>query len=156
MGGHPIHPMLIPFPIGFLTAALVTDIVYWAQGDAFWAEASFWLLVAGVCTAALAAIPGIIDFVSIRLVRKHRAGWIHFLGNVVMLGLALANLLIRLPAPLARVLPAGIVLSAVTVLILGITGWYGGELAYRHRIGMMGHGHEDRRDRERRQRESHA
>lgn len=136
VGGHPIHPMLIPFPIAFLMAALVTDIVAWSQGDPFWARASLWLLVAGLCSGALAAIPGLVDFLSIRLARAHRAGWIHFVGNVLVLLIALANLMIRIPEPVDHVAPSGIILSVVTVVLLGITGWYGGELAYRHGIGV--------------------
>lgn len=134
--GHPIHPMLIPFPIAFLMAALVTDIVAWVQGDPFWARASMWLLVAGLCSGALAAIPGLVDFLSIRLVRAHRAGWIHLGGNVLVLLVALANLMTRIPEPVDRVAPSGIILSVVTVILLGVTGWYGGELAYRHGIGV--------------------
>ena len=54
--GHPIHPMLVPFPIAFFTAVFLADLAYWLAPRPFWAEAGFWLLAAGLVGAALAAI----------------------------------------------------------------------------------------------------
>jgi uncharacterized membrane protein len=135
--GHPIHPMLVPFPIAFLPGALVTDIVFQQTGNAFWAEASFWLLCAGIATALLAAVFGLIDFASLRPARAHGAGWIHALGNVAAVALSAVNLWLRFGDPRDAIMPVGMVLSAAVALLLGVTGWYGGELAYRHRIGVM-------------------
>lgn len=138
IAGHPIHPMLIPFPISFLVGALVTDLVYWSTGGDFWAQASFWLVAAGLATGALAAVFGLIDFLTIQRVREHTAGWIHFLGNATVLVIALINLWLRWAEPAAAILPWGLVLSAITGLILIVTGWYGGELSYRHKVGIIG------------------
>lgn len=134
---HPIHPMLVPFPIAFLVGALVSDIAFWATGDPFWARVSLWLVGAGLVMGALAAVFGLIDFLMIRRVRSYAAAWAHFVGNAVALLLALASLLLRMDDAAEAVLPGGIVLSALTVLILIVTGWLGGELAYRYRIGMI-------------------
>lgn len=134
IAGHPIHPMLIPFPISFLVGALVTDLVYWSTGSSFWAQASFWLIGAGLATGLLAAIFGLTDFLTIERVREHSAGWIHFLGNATVLVIALVNLWLRWENPAAAILPWGVVLSAVIGLILIVTGWYGGELSYRHKL----------------------
>jgi uncharacterized membrane protein len=137
IAGHPIHPMLIPIPIGALTLALLSDLVHWGTGGFFWAHASMWLIGVGVVSGAVAAIAGAVDFFGIARVRRYRAAWIHAIGNWVAIALALINLLLRIGDPVAAALPAGLILSALTFALLGVTGWYGGELSYRHRIGVM-------------------
>lgn len=137
IAGHPIHPMLIPFPIAFLVGALVTDVAYLWVEDVFWARVSFWLIAAGLVTGALAAVFGLTDFTTIDRARDHTAGWIHFLGNLVALILALVNFLIRLDDPVAGILPSGLILSVLIASILVVTGWYGGELSYRYKIGVV-------------------
>jgi uncharacterized membrane protein len=139
IAGHPIHPMLIAFPIAFLVGALVTDLVYWGTADLFWARASYWLILAGLVMGSLAAITGLIDFLTISRAREHGIGWVHFIGNVVILIIALINLVIRWADPPAAIIPWGVGLSVLTNLLLAVTGWYGGELTYRHKIGVVGH-----------------
>ena len=140
--GHPIHPMLIPFPIALLVGALVTDLVYWFSQDSFWILASFWLLVGGMATGVLAGIVGVVDFLTIDRVRQHIDGWVHAGGNVIVIILAVVNLLLRLGNPLlgSELLLAGTLLSALTSALLVVTSWYGGELVYRHMIAVFGHG----------------
>ena len=136
--GHPIHPMLVVFPIAFLVGALVTDLAFWGTSDSFWARASEWLLGAGIVMGVLAAVAGLIEFVTISRVRSLAAGWVHFLGNATAILLALWNLLHRMGGdPGVMVVPFGIILSAVVVVIFLVTGWLGGELVFRHRIGMI-------------------
>jgi uncharacterized membrane protein len=138
IGGHPLHPIFIPFPIAFLIGALLTDIAYVAgTADPFWARASLWLIASGFISGALAAVFGLIDFMTIRRVREHKIAWIHFIGNATVLILALVNWLSRLGTPTIGVPPGGFVLSLLIAAILLVTGWYGGELAYRHKIGVI-------------------
>jgi len=137
IGGHPLHPMVVPFPIAFLVGALVTDIVFMRVGDPFWARASQWLIGAGLVMGAVAAVLGLVDFLTIRRVRSLVAGWVHFLGNATALLLSLWNLLQRTSAPDMTVTQTGLILSAIVVAILLVTGWLGGEMSYRHRIGVM-------------------
>lgn len=144
IAGHPIHPMLVPFPIAFLVGALVTDLAFWGTYDTFWARASLWLTGAGLVMGALAAVFGAIDFFSIQRARNLTSGWAHALGNATAMVLALISLLIRLPDPADGVLPWGLVLSILIALILGVTGWLGGEMSYRHRIGVMESSGEER------------
>lgn len=136
--GHPIHPMLVPFPIAFLVALLFTDLAFQGTADPFWARASLWLAGAGLATGLLAAVFGLIDFTTVRRARQHIAGWVHAVGNVAAMLATAINLGLRF-GDQSVVPPGGVILSAVTVLILVITGWYGGELAYRHMIGVTGH-----------------
>lgn len=135
--GHPIHPMLVTFPIAFLIGALATDLAWSGTRDPFWAEMSKWLLLAGIVMGVLAALAGFTDYVSRAEVRSHIAAHFHFAGNAVALVLAIVNLVLRWNDPAAAVLPWGLVLSAVTTGLLGLTGWLGGELAYRFGIGQM-------------------
>ena len=138
IGGHPIHPMLAVFPIAFLVGALATDLAFWRTADHFWAQASEWLLIAGVIIGALAALAGLIEFLTISRVRSLAAGWVHFLGNGAAIVIALWNLLQRLgDDPSLTIVPYGIILSAVVVALFLVTGWLGGELVFRHRIGIM-------------------
>lgn len=134
--GHPIHPMVIPFPFAFLLTVLATDLAYWAVADPFWARASLWLVGAGVVMGAVAAVFGAIDFFTLPQARRHATGWIHALGNATALALSLVSWLLRLGDAAQAVLPWGLILSAVVAAILAVTGWAGGELSYRHRIGV--------------------
>src|SRR5690242_10820105 len=95
IAGHPLHPMLIPFPIAFLVSALVTDILYLRGGRPGFAEASMWLLGAGVAMGLLAAVFGFIDFLGERRIRALREVWLHMIGNLTAVGLAALNFWLR-------------------------------------------------------------
>ena len=144
IGGHPIHPMLIPFPVAFLVGTLVVDIVFASTGDAFWARAAFWLLAAGIVMGALAAVFGLIDFLAHERVRALNAAWVHFLGNAAAIVLSIWNIAQRWNDAAAGATGLGIALSAIVVAILLVTGWLGGELAYRYRIGVVSAPERDR------------
>ena len=134
---HPIHPMLIPFPLASLVGVLATDLAFWATSNPFWAQASFWLLVAGLVTGLVAAVPGIIDYVAIDRVRRLPSAHVHAAGNATALVLAGISLYLRWADAAAGARGWGLVLSVLIVGLLGVTGWLGGELSYRHRIGMI-------------------
>ncbi len=135
--GHPIHPMLVPFPIAFLVGALATDLAFSGTGDAFWSRASLWLIGAGLVMGSLAAVAGLVDFLSIREARIGAVGWVHFLGNGAAMLLALWNLLLRLEGAPSAIMPTGLILSALVVAIFLVTGWLGGELVFRYRIAVQ-------------------
>jgi uncharacterized membrane protein len=135
---HPIHPILVTFPVTTLVGALITDIVYWSTGDGFWAEASYWLLLAGIVTAVLSAITGMMDFFSIERVRAHAAGWIHAGLNVTALVITMINWWLRSDNTEGAIVPWGLTLSAITAVALAISGWYGGELIYRYKVAVFG------------------
>ena len=137
INGHPIHPMLVPLPIGALTFALASDLAYAATGDKFWARASATLLGVGVVTGALAGAVGSVDFTGRERIREHGESWLHAGGNVAALAISAVNYAIRQPDPAKPVVPMGLALSALTGTMLMVTGWLGGELSYRHRVGVM-------------------
>jgi uncharacterized membrane protein len=134
---QPIHPMFVPFPIVCFVGALVTDIAYASTAEMMWADFSAWLLVVGMITGVLAAIAGLIDFFGNRLIRTHGLAWLHMIGNVVVLLLALLNTLIHTRDAWTSVVPLGLTLSAIVVLILCFTTWLGRSMAYRYGIGAI-------------------
>ncbi len=137
VAGHPIHPMLVPFPITFWVSTLVCDIVYMSTGNESWSVAAMWLLGAGVVMAALAAVIGFVDFLGERQIRTLRASWYHMVGNVTAEVIAIVNFYIRYADGAAGgVQTAGIWLSVVTVLLLLFNGWKGWEMVYRGHVGI--------------------
>ena len=137
IAGHPIHPMLVPFPVVCFTGALVTDIVYWRTADIMWSNFSAWLLTVGLLMGGLAALAGLIDFLSSRSIRAQTPAWPHMLGNVLVLGLSLVNAFVHSRDAWTSVVPTGLVLSAVVVLLMLVTGWLGWSMVYRHRVGVL-------------------
>ena len=125
VGGHPIHPMLVPFPIALFSAALLTDIAYFVTADMMWADFSDWLLAAGLIMGCLAALAGFIDFAGSRGMRRQRPAWPHMLGNLVVLGLALLDNLVHSRDAWTSVVPEGLILSALIVVVMAVTGWLG-------------------------------
>ncbi|MCU0535817.1 MAG: DUF2231 domain-containing protein [Hydrococcus sp. Prado102] len=139
IAGHPLHPLLVTFPIAFLVGAFGTDLGYWLTQDIFWARASLWLLGTGFVSGIIAAITGMMDFIKIDRVRKRRAGWAHMIGNVAALLLTLVNWLLRLDNLTEPIVFTGLAISTVVATLLGITGWYGAELIYRHKVAVIGY-----------------
>ncbi|MER8395556.1 DUF2231 domain-containing protein [Mesorhizobium sp. M1340] len=94
--------MLIPFPIALLVSVFLSDLVFWSTGNAFWAEASFWLLGFALLMSVAAALAGFTDFLGNSRVRSINAAWHHMVGNVVAVVLALASFMLRLSAGAAE------------------------------------------------------
>jgi uncharacterized membrane protein len=143
IGRHPIHPMLVPLPIGFFVSSLLLDLAFWASPNTSVAMVSAWLVAAGLATGLLAAVAGIIDFLGSADIRALYHAWYHLVGNVAALALALLSFILRANSgPEAAVLPWGVLLSAVIVALLVFTGWHGGEMVFGHGAGMEPHEHE--------------
>jgi uncharacterized membrane protein len=135
IAGHPIHPTLVPLPIGFIVATSVSDLLRLLTGERFFERASRYLLAGGILSGLVAAVPGIVDFSTIRAARTP-TGVAHAGGNVTILGLSAASLMLR-NANRDRVPVIGMALSALAAAMLGVTGWLGGELTFRDRIGVV-------------------
>lgn len=134
--GHPIHQQLIVFPLGLLVTSLVFDVAHLITGNSTWAVVAFWMIVAGVAGGLAAAPFGTWDWIGIpNGTRAKRIGLLHGVGNVIVVLLFAASLMIRKDNTAA---PEGfaILLSAVGVVIGAITGWLGGELVTRLGIGV--------------------
>jgi uncharacterized membrane protein len=144
--------MLVGFPIAFFVATLVSDLTFWQTGNAFWASASFWLLGAGLIMAALAALAGLVDFLSEPKIRVLNDAWWHAGGNVLAVLIQLGNWLLRYQSGDAVILPIGLLLSLIVVCILLFTGWKGWNLVYIYRVAVA----DERSQREAKPREAVA
>lgn len=134
MVGNPLHPLLASIPFTCFTGALLTDIAYWRSANMQWANFSAWLLAAGLFLALFAVIVGLIDFLIDRRIRELGIVWIYAGGNALALVLAIVNSFIHSRDAYTSVVPTGLILSALTVLIMLVTGWMGWELIYHNRI----------------------
>jgi uncharacterized membrane protein len=131
---HPIHPMLIVFPIGLWVFSFVADLVWLLGGAAVWQDLAFYTMAGGVVGALMAAVPGIADFLSITDPQVRMVGWAHMLINLSVVALYAVNLWLRTWTPPLALLP--VVLSGIAVVLLAISGWLGGELVYVHGMGV--------------------
>lgn len=95
IGDHPLHPMIIPFPVAFLVSAPIADLAFIGTSDGFWARAAMWLIGAGIVMALVAAVAGFTDFVSEPRIRSLNAAWYHMAGNLAAVALALINFYLR-------------------------------------------------------------
>jgi uncharacterized membrane protein len=134
--GHPIHQMLIVFPLGLLGTSLFFDILHVVTGGEHWALVSYYMIAAGILSGLVAAPFGLIDWLAIPAgTRGKRIGLLHGGGNVVVLLLFVLSWFLRRDAPTA---PGGleIGLSGAGVLLSLVTGWLGGELVDRLGVGV--------------------
>jgi uncharacterized membrane protein len=136
IAGHPIHPMLIPFPIAFFVGTFACDVAYWITGNANWAMVTPWLLGAGIIMGALAALAGLTDVIGEQRIRALNDVWLHAGGMVIVILIEIYNWYARYTEGAAAILPKGIILSLVVVCILLFAGWMGWNMVYRHRVGI--------------------
>jgi uncharacterized membrane protein len=136
IGKHPIHPMLIVFPIGLWVFSLVCDFIYHAgMHNVFWKEVAFYAMIGGVIGALFAAVPGFIDYLSLRDRHIKKIATTHMVLNLIVVALFLFNLGIRYnAAPENEVF--GVFLSILAIVILGFSGWFGGSLVYVHGVAV--------------------
>lgn len=135
---HPVHPMLVVYPVALLTLVPFTDAAHLVLGDAFFAHASFWMTLVALATGCLAAIAGLLDMFLIRFVRRHVAAWSHMLAAITALAMAAVSLALRWPDPVAAVWPWGVVIGLTNAAMVTVAGWQGGTLTFRHGIGVYG------------------
>ena len=137
IAGHPIHPMLVPIPITCFVGTLISDIAYANTANMLWADMSAWLLTVGLLVSVLVVIAGVVDFFGERRIRALPQAWIHGLGNGLALILAIFNAFVHSRDAYTSVVPTGLILSALVVAILVVTGWNGWDMVYRHGVGVQ-------------------
>lgn len=135
--GHPIHPMLIPFPVAFFIGAFVTDIIYTQTAYLMWQYFSIWLITGGLIMGGLAAVAGFVDYFANRRIRALRPATPHMLLNVLAMILSLVNAFVHSRDGWQAVVPTGIILSGIVVLILLVSAWLGGSMVYRHGVAVV-------------------
>lgn len=129
MANHPIHPMLIPFPIGLWIFSLAADIIYRAGGSDAWASAAYYTMAGGIIGAVIAALPGFVDYFTMKPSRTKSIATRHMLVNVIALILFIIDLATRTGNPDAT---GPFVLSVIGVLLIIYSGWLGGHMVYVH------------------------
>jgi uncharacterized membrane protein len=134
--GHPVHTILVPIPIACFIGTLLSDIAYAETANMQWANFSAWMLAIGILVAIVAAIFGLIDFLGDARIRDLMVAWVHFIGNATAVVLSIINAFVHSRDAYTSVVPAGLILSALVVAILVVTGWLGGSLVFRHRVGI--------------------
>lgn len=136
VAGHPIHAMLVAFPIALTTCTLGADLLYWWTGDVFWARAALWAAGTGFLFGLLAGFSGTVELLWVPGIRARAASWTHFVIAVMLLSVLGANWGYRLGGFREAVLPYGLLLSAFAVAFTGFTGWHGGKLVFEYQIGV--------------------
>ena len=133
IAGHPIHPMLVPLPIGLFVFSFVCDLIAtWGSGDATWRTVALYTMAGGIIGALLAAIFGLIDLLGLSPSKAKQLAIWHMGINLAVVVLYAINLWLRIGSdPTAR-LP--LVLSFIGILLLVVSGWLGGEMVYVHGV----------------------
>ncbi|WP_058833641.1 DUF2231 domain-containing protein [Luteimonas abyssi] len=137
---HPLHPMLVVYPIALLSLVFPADILTLWLGQPFWAQTAYWMNVVGLAFGVLAGVVGTADMFLIKVVRRHVSAWNHFIVAVMVLAMAGLGVWLRAPDPVAAVWPWGLLQSGMLMLLVMSAGWLGGTLSFRHGIGVYGEG----------------
>lgn len=134
--GHAIHPIMIVYPLGLLSTAVIFDVIYLVTGNPTWTTVSFWMIAAGIVGGLLAAVFGLIDYLNIPSgTRASRIGLLHGLTNVFVMILFIASWLLRRNSPEVPS-TAALALSFIGVAAALLGGWLGGELVERLGVGV--------------------
>jgi uncharacterized membrane protein len=135
--GHPVHPMLVVFPLGLLIASVVFDVLFMATGYPVFAEVAFWNIAGGIVGGLAAAVFGLIDYYAIpHGTRARRIGLLHGLGNVTVVALFALSLWIRWTSGEIAPPLVALALSFMAVGLGAVAGWLGGELVDRLGVGV--------------------
>lgn len=141
IGGHPIHPMLISFPIGLWSFALVADLMFLWRDNPAWTYVAYYCLGAGCICAVIAAVFGLIDFMGIKDKEAYSKGALHAAINVIALLIFAIDFYLRTTGGRRMVGPDSkvpLLLSIIGVAAIVVSGWLGGELVFRYGLGVNG------------------
>jgi uncharacterized membrane protein len=127
---HPVHGILSAYPLAFFTAAFAADVAYANSAQMQWANFAVWLITGGLLMGALAAIAGIVDALLYKGAPRRRY-WPHSVGVLLMMILALFNVFIHSRDGWTSVVPAGLILSAIVLVLALVTSWMGYSLGAR-------------------------
>lgn len=133
IGGHPIHPMLVTLPIGFFVGAVVSDVIGRWGDPAFWPRMAVTLVAFGLVGSVIAAIAGAVDYVTAPMTSEaKRVASAHFVTNLLVVAIFAVEFFVR---TLDITSLAGYLLEAIGIVALGISGWLGGRLTFKFRVG---------------------
>ena len=136
VAGHPIHAMMVHFPIAFIIATLGIDIFYWYTADPFWVAVGTWSAGAAFAFGVFAALAGTLELLAVPGIRVRVASWNHAVAAMVLLAIAAANAGLRINFP-EQILPAGLMLSVLASMATAFASWHGGKLVFDHGVGLI-------------------
>lgn len=132
---HPIHPMLVSIPIGLWLFSLVCDLIGRnSLHPDLWFVLALYTMIAGVLGAIVAAVPGLIDLISLRDRLHRRIALTHMVLNLVIVAMYVGNLALRISEPTRTGPP--LVLSVLAIVLLLVSGWLGGSLVHVHGVSV--------------------
>lgn len=136
---HPMHPMLVMLPAALFPILLLADVLLWWTGDATFWRAGFWMAALGVLGTLAAMVPGIIDMSAIPDGTKaHRTGlWHAIVGTAILLAYAAATWIRWSAGDDTGTFGLAAGVDALGLLLVTVQGWLGGELVYRHHVGVL-------------------
>jgi len=127
--GHPFHPIIIPLPIGLWIFSIVSDFIFkLGWGSPVWNDVAFYTLAGGIIGALIAAVPGFIDLTGLTNPKTKTIAIWHMMINLLAVALYCVNFWLRTQRAPGDNLP--ILLSAIGIGLIIISGWLGGELVY--------------------------
>src|SRR5262245_20793481 len=134
--GHPLHVMMVHFPVAFVIATLGIDVFYWWSGDEFWVRVGVWSSGLAFWSALAASVVGTAELVLVRGIRLLEASWSHAVAAMTLLAITGAVWGEHLFKP-ELILPHGLALSALASVMVGFAGWHGGKLVFDHGVGVL-------------------
>jgi uncharacterized membrane protein len=135
IAGHPIHPMLVTIPIGLWVFSLVADLVALRSASPdTWATLALYTLIGGIVGALAAALPGLVDLLSLKDRAIRKTALVHMGINLTVVAIYIVNASLRWDGPVVGGLP--LALSVLTVAMLAVSGWLGGKMVYLAGVGV--------------------
>lgn len=136
IAGHPIHPMLVTIPIGLWVFSLVCDLVALRSADpGTWNTVALYALIGGIVGALAAAVPGLVDLLSLRDKSIKKTALIHMGINLTVVAIYVVNAWLRTGQE-ATAGGTPFILSLITVAMLVVSGWLGGKMVYLAGVGV--------------------
>jgi uncharacterized membrane protein len=132
---HPIHPILVVIPLGLWTFSFICDLIFWFSQNPIWKDVALYTLGGGIVGALIAAIPGLIDLISLKNPETKKIGITHMVLNLLAVAVFAGSFLLRLDRVLDSVFP--VLLSLVGVILISVSGFLGGEMVYVHGVGVQ-------------------
>ncbi len=139
IAGHPIHPMIVPIALGGFILSFVFDIVCLATGSTDpWAGVAYYTMIGGIVGALCAAVPGLVDLISLPYGYTQRIALTHMGINLTVVVLYVINAWMRHGQPESLTLPMALSLIAIGLLV--VSGWLGGKMVYEAGVGVSAAG----------------
>jgi uncharacterized membrane protein len=135
IAGHPIHPMLVPIAIGCFIFSFASDLICLATGNTqLWSLLAYYTMLGGILGALAAAVPGLIDLLSLPPGYTKSVAIKHMAINLTVVAIYVVNAWMRHGNPASLKVP--MILSLVTILLLLVSGWLGGKMVYEAGVGV--------------------